>query len=135
MTAFQVHSHNLRGSIKASTLDWIVNTIGNKQCECTAILLQDIGRTDPEGPSILRNHKGLEGHTIYANSSMNNKSKSVVIIVHKNWQVHKVLRDKSGSLVGVVASRGSLEILVSAYLPTNLDLCGCPLEWDLQKPS
>jgi hypothetical protein len=58
-----------------------------------------------------------------------------VIIVHKEWQVQEVVRDTSGSLVGVVAARGGFEVLlVSAYLPTNLDQYGCPLEWDIDNP-
>ena len=129
MSAFQVHSHNLRGSIRSS-LNWIIDTM--KECECTAILLQDVGETDLEGPTILKDRLG--GHHMYANSSKNNKSRSVVIIIHKNWHIMRVFRDPSGSLVGVIAARGGFEVLlISAYLPPGLDTCGFPLHWDPEK--
>ncbi len=95
MISLSVHSHNLRGSLKS--IDWIADSL---ECECTAVLLQDIGLTGPEGPRLLRNHKSFEGHLVYANSSNKNKSRSVCIIVHKNWHVLEVLRDPTGSLVG-----------------------------------
>src|SRR5271155_5713295 len=98
MSAFIVHSHNLRGSLKTS-VDWIAETFEHRDCECTAVLLQDVGLTDCEGPSILK--RRLAGHSIYANSSKNNKSRTVVIIIHKNWQIVNVYRDLTGSLVGV----------------------------------
>jgi len=103
----------------------------NKSCECTAFLLQDVGLTGPDGPDLLR--KRLKGHSIFANSSKSNKSRSVVIIVHKSWQIDDVFRDSSGCLVGVVISKGDLQILlISAYLPPNLDIFGSPLICDIE---
>jgi len=56
-----------------------------------------------------------------------------MIIVHKSWRIDQVYRDPSGSLVGVVMSKHGLQILlISAYLPTNLDMCGVTLVWDLE---
>src|SRR5690242_18841640 len=126
MIAFRVHSHNVRGSIK-STANWIAESMEENSCECTAILLQDVGATGPDGPILLKNRLRREGHFICANSSSLNKSKSVVIVVHKSWNVEKVYREPSGSLVGVVISKNGFQVLlVSAYLPTNLAICGAP---------
>ena len=80
MTVFCVHSHNLRGSLK-STADWTMETMAS--CECTALLLQDVGPTGPEGQSILKSRLEEDGHFICANCSNHNKSRSVMIIVHK----------------------------------------------------
>jgi len=74
----------------------------------------------PNGPLALTDNLG--DHRCFANFNLNNKSRTVALIIHKDWQVHHVYRDNTGSLVGVVASRVGVEILlVSAYLPTSLD--------------
>jgi len=119
MSVINVHSHNLRGSLKSSA-DLIVHMLASKSCECTAILLQDVGLTGPDGPAVLQ--KGLEEkqHSIFANSSKNNKSRSVVIIVHESWQIENVFRDPSGSLIGVAISKATSKF--SLYLPTSLQI-------------
>jgi hypothetical protein len=59
-----------------------------------------------------------------------NKSKSIGIIVHKQWQVLHVRRDSSGCLLGVAISNSKIKILlISAYLPTGLDNFGVPAVW------
>ena len=73
--------------------------------------MQDLG--------LLRNNLGE--HSLYANSSTINKSRTVASIVHQSWS----------SLIGVVASRSGLDILlVSAYLPAKTDVIGEPDLWD-----
>src|SRR6185312_6558449 len=124
MINLSVHSQNLRGSLK-NCIDNLHNRINNLDCECTAICLQDLGPTGPDGPPLLR--QSLGEHSIFVNSKSNNKSRTVAIIVHKSWAVNQVYRDPAGSAVGVVASRSGTEILmVSAYLPASLDVHGTP---------
>jgi len=53
MTSLLVHSLNLRNNFKDSA-DLIKERINNKESECTAILLQDIGTMDPEGSPLFR---------------------------------------------------------------------------------
>jgi hypothetical protein len=113
MTTLLVHSLNVRGSIKSSA-DLINSKMSSEGSECTAILLQDIGITGPEGPPLLK--RAAKEHNLYINQSQTNKSRSVAIIVHKNWQIRKVLRDQGGSLVGVCAERcGYKLLLISAF--------------------
>src|SRR3954462_14039219 len=107
MMQLRVHSQTFRGSIRRS-LESIGNTFQPSDCECTAFLLQDLGATGPDGPSLLR--ETLGDHLIYANSSHSNKSRTVAIIIHKSWSINQVYRDPTGSLVGVVASRSGIEI-------------------------
>src|ERR1700733_4879968 len=109
MIELTVHSQNLRGSIGRS-IDNIMTTMNDPDCECTAFLLQDLGTTGPEGPSALRNCLGY--HKILVNSAMANKSRTVAIIIHKSWNITKVLKDDIGSLVGVVISKGTLSVLI-----------------------
>src|SRR5690349_7208283 len=119
---------DLRGSIKNS-FQWITSTLNDSDCECTAILLQDIGLTGPEGPPLLRNVLGE--HKILAHYSVKNKARTVAIIVHKSWKIISVLRDSSGSLLGTVIVRAKLQLLlVSAYLPPTLDNYGVPMKWN-----
>src|ERR1044071_6425238 len=127
-----VHSQNVRGSIKGS-VTWILSTINDPNCECTAILLQDIGLTGPEGPPLLRNALSPHGHHLMAHCSRNNKAKTVAIVVHASWQIRSVLRDSSGGLLGVVINKSNAEILiVSAYLPATLDMIGMPTNWSAE---
>jgi len=105
--------------------------INDPDCECTAILLQDIGLTGPEGPPLLRNAISLKGHQVVARSSGKNKSRTVAIILHASWQLRCVLRDESGGMLGAVIVKNNLEVLlVSAYLPATLDNVGVPSKWD-----
>ena len=128
MMHLTVHSQNLRRSVKNS-LGAITSFFKPSARECTAFFLQDLGSTGPDGPPLLRNTLG--DHSIYANSSTNNKDRTVAIILHKSWSVSHVFRDPTGSLIGVVASRSGLDILlVSAYLPSNTDAIGEPDVWD-----
>ena len=128
MIQISVHSQNLRGSFQNS-LENITSLINNNECECTAILLQDIGVTGPDGPPLL--HQVLGEHRLVTNCSSRNKTRTVAIIIHKSWEVRKFFKDSSGSLVGAVISKGAFELLiVSAYLPTGLDQYGVPLVWD-----
>src|SRR5690242_7558525 len=96
------HSQNRRGSLQHSS-DWILSTLNDPNRECTAVLLQDIGMTGPDGPPSLRNPLG--DHKILAHSSSNNKSRTVAIIIHKSWNVLDVRRDDTGSAIGVVVER------------------------------
>jgi hypothetical protein len=80
MIQILVHSQNMRGSL--SSLDWIVDSLNDPNCECTAILLQDIGITGPEGPSTLR--YALGEHRLISHFSPNNKSRTVALIIHKS---------------------------------------------------
>ena len=129
MMHLRVHSQNFRGSVRKS-LETIQNTFQPSDCECTAFFLQDLGATGPDGPSLLK--ETLGDHSIYANSSQSNKSRTVAIILHKSWSITQVYRDTTGSLVGVVASRSGIEILlISAYLPSKTDILGSPDLWDL----
>ena len=131
MIQIGVHSQNLRGSVKHS-LEWISSTIADG--ECTAILLQDLGIVGPDGPPSLRAILGE--HKLLVNSSKSNKSRTVAIIIHKEWFVHQVLTDESGSLVGAVIARSAQKFLiVSAYLPTGLDNYGSPIAWDAKDTS
>jgi len=124
MICLNVHSQNLRGSLRNYPGN-IISTLEDKDCECTAILLQDLGTTGPDGPPSLRSIIGE--HHLYANSKLDNKSRTVAIIVHKSWHFSNIYRDQTGSLTGVVASRGDTEVLlVSAYLPATLDIQGYP---------
>jgi len=78
--------------------------------------------------------ESLGGHHIFANFKTDNKSRTVAIIIHMRWSIHHVYRDPTGSLIGVVASRNGIEILlVSAYLPAKLDLFGYPEIWEEDK--
>jgi hypothetical protein len=124
----------MRGSLKNKS-DNLVSLFSDKaDCECTALCLQDIGLTGPEGPPLLKSNLG--DHPMYANFNHLNKARTVAIIIHKSWSVSKVYRDPTGSLVGVVASRCGVEILfVSAYLPAKLDRCGVPELWDMDQKS
>ena len=95
-------------------------------CECTAILLQDIGATGPEGPTVLRQVLG-ENHKILTHFSMTNKSRTVALIIHKSWEVRATYRDKTGSALAALITFGSLSIVViSAYLPTLIENYGVP---------
>lgn len=130
MMQIRVHSQNLRGSWTSSST-WIESTIEDSNCECTAILLQDIGPTDLDGPPILRN--ALKGHKIIANFSTTNKARTVAIIIHKSWETKSILRDDSGSLIGAIVSKGNLSLLlISAYLPAMLNQFGFPKKWDFE---
>src|SRR5690348_5634243 len=80
MMQLNVHSQNMRGSLKRYTEN-IVNAMNNTDCECTAFFLQDLGTTGPDGPNILRDHLG--DHGCYANSKSTNKSRTVAIILNK----------------------------------------------------
>ena len=124
-----VHSQNMRGSL-TDKVDHLVSLFSkDADCECTALCLQDLGLTGPDGPPLLR--KSFGDHSIYANSSKNNKARTVAIVVHNSWSVSQVYRDPTGSLVGIVASRSGFELLlVSAYLPATLDRWGVPEVWD-----
>jgi hypothetical protein len=129
MISINVHSQNLRGSFQSS-LERITFLMNDTDCECTAILLQDIGITGPDGPPLL--HQVLGEHKLITNYSLRNKTRTVAIIIHKSWEVKKLLKDPSGSLVGAVITKGTFVFLViSAYLPTGLDRFGVPLVWDL----
>ena len=129
MISIKVHSQNLRGSFQSS-LERITFLMNDTDCECTAILLQDIGITGPDGPPLL--HQVLGEHKLVTNYSSRNKTRTVAIIIHKSWEVRKLLKDPSGSLVGAVIAKGTFVFLViSAYLPTGLDRFGVPLVWDL----
>ncbi len=99
MTQVRVHSQNLRGSLDSS-LNWIVSTMNDTFCECTAILLQDIGATGPEGPPTLRHALEDTKHKILTHYSPTNKSRTVAIIVHKSCEIRTAYRDKSGSALG-----------------------------------
>jgi hypothetical protein len=114
MTDVRVHSQNLRGSMShsLSTLTQFLND----DCECTTILLQDVGPTSSEGTPLLR--RSLVDHTAFFNFSKTNKSKSVGIIVHRHWQVLDVRRDLSGCTIAVTIT--NTKVLISAYLPTGL---------------
>ena len=57
MINLSVHSQNLRGSLK-NCIDNLHNRINNLDCECTAICLQDLGPTGPDGPPLLRQSLG-----------------------------------------------------------------------------
>src|SRR3954470_15848270 len=106
MSALNVHSHNLRGSLKYSS-EIFAKTLKDPKCECTALLLQDVGATDHNGPALLKQCLGEDSkHSMFANSSKCNKSRTVAIVVHKNCY-----RDPTGSLIGVVASSQGMEIL------------------------
>jgi hypothetical protein len=75
--------------------------------------------------------EALGEHSVYANFSSTNKSRSVAIVIHKSWSISQVYRDPTGSLVGVVASRSGIDILlISAYLPAKTDILGAPELWD-----
>src|SRR4051812_16382998 len=133
MIQINVHSQNIRGCLN-KVIDSLISIINDISCECTAILLQDIGVTGPDGPPLLRENLG--DHTLYVNSKPNNKARTVAIILHKSWMVKHVYRDPLGSSVGVVASRLDTEVLlVSAYLPASLDLYGFPGVWDPENGS
>ena len=108
MTELNVHSHNLRGSLKSS-IDHIVSLMDDSECECTAICLQDVGLTGPDGPPLLR--KRLGDHSLFVNSKSSNKSRTVALIIHKSWQIKSIYRDPTGSLIGVVASNTDVDIL------------------------
>ena len=91
MTQIVVHSQNLRGTL-TNSLEEIISLLND--CECTAILLQDIGLTGPEGPPILR--QVLGEHKLFVNFSLSNKARTVGIIIHKSWsveQIFKIIRD------------------------------------------
>ena len=122
-----VHSQNLRGNLNEESLTLITSLL-SVGCECTSILLQDIGLTGPEGPPILRDVLG--DHHLLINFSMTNKARTVALIIHKSWSIHRTMKDESGSLVGAVAMRGGLKILIiSAYMPATLDNYGAPIVW------
>ena len=57
MSAINVHSHNLRGSWRYSS-EVFAEMLRDTQCECTALLLQDVGPTDLSGPAILKSCLG-----------------------------------------------------------------------------
>src|SRR6185503_2246629 len=128
MTEILVHSLNLRSNFKSSA-DFIKERINNEESECTAILLQDIGNMGPDGSPLIK--RAVQNHHLFINFSLQNKSRSVALIVHKNWEIRKVLRNQEGSLVGACIERGGYKLLImSAYLPTSLDNYGAPLDWD-----
>src|SRR4051812_23809650 len=89
MIQLNVHSQNIRGNL-TDAIDNLASLMDNSDCECTAILLQDLGKTGPEGSPLLR--EGLGEHHIYANSKANNKSRTVAIIIYKSWQINQVYR-------------------------------------------
>jgi exonuclease III len=127
MTSINVHSQNLRGNLNEESLT-LISTLLSQDCECTAILLQDIGTTGPEGSPMLRSILGE--HNLNINFSSTNKARTVAIITHKSWTVKRVLKDKSGSLVGALITKGGLNVMIiSAYLPTSLDNHGAPSVW------
>ena len=127
MTNILVHSQNLRGSLKEELLT-MISSLLNQDCECTAIFLQDIGLTGPEGPPILKNILG--DHKLFVNFSPINKARTVAIILHKAWNVQRIMRDETGSLVGALITKGCLKVLIiSAYLPAALDNYGIPAMW------
>src|SRR3954453_4637705 len=99
MMQLRVHSQNFRGSIRRS-LESIGNTFQPSDCECTAFLLQDLGATGPDGPSLLR--ETLGDHLIYANSSHSNKSRTVATSIHKSWSINQVYREASLPVVAAV---------------------------------
>src|SRR6185437_1312750 len=105
-----MYSQNIRGSLTNK----IDNPVGlfsqDADCECTALCLQDLGFTGPDGPPLLRNSLG--DHYIYANFSQHNKARAVAIVVHKSGSVSQVYRDPTGSLIGVLACRSGFEILL-----------------------
>ena len=74
MIRLNVHSHNLRSALKNYPGN-ILSTMENNDCECTAILLQDLGATGPDGPPSLKGSLG--GHHIFGNSKTDNKSRTV----------------------------------------------------------
>jgi len=89
MTQITVHSQNLRGSMVKS-LDSL-SSLMQSDCECTAIVLQDMGMIDTEGNPILR--RILGDHKILVNFSDVNKARTVGIIINKVWNIEKVLKD------------------------------------------
>jgi hypothetical protein len=100
-----------------------------KDCECTAILLQDIGPVGLDGTPFLR--QVLGDHKIISHYSKFNKSRTVAIIIHKNWEIRSIYREESGSVIGVVIAREKVELLlISAYLPAMLEVHGIPRNWD-----
>jgi hypothetical protein len=110
------------------------NTINDIDCECTAILLQDIGPTGPDGPVILKDVLG--DHHLYVNFKSTNKSRTVAIILHKSWDVKQIYKDQNGSAIGVVAHRAGTDILfISSYLPASLNRCGFPRVWNEEDPN
>ena len=105
MTQIVVHSQNICGSLNYA-VD-LISSILESDCECTAILLQDMGLRGPEAPPILR--QALGENQIVVNFSNSNKARNVGIIVHKSWNIEHVMKDQSGSLVGVRIAKGSLK--------------------------
>src|SRR4051794_34841892 len=100
----------------------------NKKCECTALLFQDVRATDLSGQLFSK---------LVLEKIRNIRYMPIAPKLISQEQL-QLLYIKTGRLVrsphfGAVASYQGTEILlISAYLPTNLDLCGAPLLWDIE---
>src|SRR5579872_4034392 len=131
MMDISIFSQNLRSKFKYFVAEFETLLYQN---ELAIIFIQDMGNVGPDGPQELR--QALFPHTLITNTIPTNKSRNTGIILHKNWEVSKVLKHVSGGLTGVEIKNGNTILFaMSAYLPTALDAYGMPESFDSTKES
>lgn len=129
-TKVVLHSLNLRSSFD----DFLPSLQEAMEVsECTAFFLQDLGVLGPDGHPRLR--EALKEHHILTNSHPTNKSRTVALIINKEWNiVGPVRRDEFGCIVGTtVEKNGTTLFVASVYMPAKLNNWGMPESWEDSK--
>lgn len=103
--------------------------------DCTAFLLQDLGALGPDGHPRLQ--AALEEHQVITNSHPHNKSRTVALIINKNWKiVGPIRKDGSGCVIGTTVEKdGARLFLASVYMPTALSIYGSSMVIGQQQSS
>ena len=122
MIGFTILSHNIQG--KFSLFEEELNRfIGERPLN--VVCLQDVGYIGPDGPISWKDHANTD--RIITNYSSTNKSRSVAVLVGKEWDISKIEKNKGGGLLAVTLHHDLLTLkVINAYLPPGLDSYGKP---------
>jgi hypothetical protein len=118
---FTISSHNIQG--RSQLVELYFSKLNSGKGANEIILLQDVGI---EAKKILFMLSSVSNSVVSrVNFSPTNSSRSVAILVGRNWKILETFNDEKGSAIGVLLSRGkSLIACFSAYLPPGLDNIG-----------
>ena len=114
----RISSHNLESH--SILIEHYHHLLTRKGGENDIILLQDLGREAEH--TLFRLNKLSQSMNYILNQSPTNSSRSVAIMVGKNWNVLDTFSNCNGGAVGLLLNRGELLLAsFSVYLPSGLD--------------
>src|ERR1700722_932917 len=106
----RISSHNLQSH--SILIEHYHHLLTRKGGENDIILLQDLGREAEH--TLFRLNKLSQSMNYNLNQSPTNPSRSVAIMVGKNWNVLDTFSNRNGGAVGLLLKRGKL-LLASFY--------------------